>query len=222
MKLERPLSLKEMVVGELRERIIDNRIKLGTPLSENTLAADLGLSKTPVREALQQLRLEGLVEVLPQKGTYVVRLGASDVVQICDLRKVLEGAAVPMAIEANFQTVVSRVSSVVLRMQDAYDIHNMTDYQKLDSEFHLAYIDNCGNSYMREAYYQINSRIQALRSRLFNLDDLNSRSIAQHKEILEATRRQDIPHLLDIVGLHIEETKLAYLDVLAGSENEIT
>ena len=85
MKIERPRSLKELVVDELRNRIIDNRIKLGASLSENALAADLGMSKTPVREALQQLRLEGLVEVLPQKGTYVFRIESEQVIQISQL-----------------------------------------------------------------------------------------------------------------------------------------
>jgi DNA-binding GntR family transcriptional regulator len=222
MKLERPLSLKEMVVGELRERIIDNRIKLGAPLSENALAADLGLSKTPVREALQQLRLEGLVEVLPQKGTYVVRLGAQDVIQICDLRKVLERAIAPLAIENDYEGLVEAVADIVAQMQIAYESNDVLTYQKLDGQFHLAFIDRCGNSYMRDAYNQIGFRIQALRSRLCYLQDLNARSIAQHKEILEASRSRNIHLLLEILDIHIEETKLAYLEVLQGSENELT
>ena len=74
MKIVRPKSLTELVVDELRTRIIDGRLRLGEALSENTLAAELGISKTPVREALLQLKLERLVDVLPQRGTYVFRL----------------------------------------------------------------------------------------------------------------------------------------------------
>src|SRR5690606_5401144 len=89
MKLIRPKSLKEMVADELRMRIIDGRLQLGAGLSENGLAAELGISKTPVREALLQLKQEGLVEVQPQRGTYVFRMAAEQVVMISELREIL-------------------------------------------------------------------------------------------------------------------------------------
>ncbi len=69
MKLIRPKSLTEMVADEVRARIIDGRIGLGAGLSENSLAAELGISKTPVREALLQLKQERLVQVQPQRAT---------------------------------------------------------------------------------------------------------------------------------------------------------
>src|ERR1051326_6969505 len=135
MKIERPRSLKELVVAELRSRIIDNRIQLGAALSENTLAADLGLSKTPVREALQQLRLEGLVEVLPQRGSFVFRIGAEQVTQISELRAVLENTACAMAIVRSHATLVARMRAVMEEMQDAYDRGDTVSYHKLDGAF---------------------------------------------------------------------------------------
>src|SRR5690606_33916363 len=97
-----------------------------------TLAADMGLSKTPVREALQQLQLEGLVEVMAQKGTFVVRIGAEDVLQISELRKVLELAAIQLAIERNHEALVDIMSEIMVGMQLAYDTKDMVSYQKLD------------------------------------------------------------------------------------------
>ncbi|WIY52242.1 GntR family transcriptional regulator [Devosia sp. YIM 151766] len=223
MKLTRPKSLKEMVVDELRERIIDDRLNLGASLSENTLAADMGLSKTPVREALQQLQLEGLVEVMAQKGTFVVRIGAEDVLQISELRKVLELAAIQLAIERNHEALVDIMSEIMVGMQLAYDTKDMVSYQKLDGQYHQAFIDLCGNKYLRDAYSQIAARTQALRSRLSRLTELNSRSIVQHHKVLGAIRTKDIPALLKELELHIEETKVAYLEVLehgAMSERE--
>ena len=67
-------SLADLVVQELRTRILDGRLRLGENLSENTLAADLGISKTPVREALLRLKMDRLVDVLPQRGSYVFQL----------------------------------------------------------------------------------------------------------------------------------------------------
>src|SRR5918994_571095 len=108
MKIARPKTLTEIVVHELRARIVDGRLRLGAALSENALAAEMGLSKTPVREALLQLKLERLVEVLPQRGTYVFRLAADQVVLISELREILEVAAARGALERNHPALVSR------------------------------------------------------------------------------------------------------------------
>ncbi len=214
MKLARPKSLKEMVVEELRERIIDNRLKLGASLSENALAADLGLSKTPVREALQQLQLEGLVEVMAQKGTYVLRIVAEDVVQISELRQVLERAAAQLAMERNRGELISAMSGLMVAMQQAYGRTDMLAYRKLDAQFHQAFIDLCGNRYLRDAYSQLSFRIQALRSRLSNLAELNSRSVVQHQQMLDSVVANDVSKLLTQLERHIEETKVSYLEVM--------
>ena len=214
MKIERPRSLKELVVDELRNRIIDNRIKLGASLSENALAADLGMSKTPVREALQQLRLEGLVEVLPQKGTYVFRIEAEQVIQISQLRSILELAACGLAIEHNHEQLLATMTSLMDEMQQAYDRNDTVAYQKLDGRFHQAFIELCGNPFLGEAFSQIGFRIQALRSRLSNIADLNSRSVAEHRKMLGLVAAKDVAGLRDLLGTHIEETKMAYLQVI--------
>lgn len=222
MKLARPKSLKEMVVEELRERIIDNRLKLGASLSENALATDLGLSKTPVREALQQLQLEGLVEVMAQKGTYVLRIVAEDVVQISELRQVLERAAARLAMERNRDELISAMSDVMVAMQQAYDRTDMQAYRKLDAQFHQAFIDLCGNRYLGDAYSQLSFRIQALRSRLSSLAELNSRSVVQHQQMLDSVVANDVPKLLAQLEGHIEETKVSYLQVMTTRSIEET
>lgn len=222
MKLDRPKSLKELVVDELRERIIDNRLKLGASLSENTLAADLGLSKTPVREALQQLQLEGLVEVMAQKGTYVLRIGAEDVIQISELRQVLELAAARLAMERNHDQLVTAISGIMVIMQQAFDVGDMVAYRKLDAQWHQTFIDLCGNRYLRDAYSQVGFRIQALRSRLSSLAALNSRSVVQHQKMLDAVASNELSALLAQLESHIEETRDSYLKVLASHSMDET
>jgi DNA-binding GntR family transcriptional regulator len=214
MKIERPRSLKELVVAELRSRIIDNRIDLGAALSENTLAADLGLSKTPVREALQQLRLEGLVEVLPQRGSFVFRIGAEQVEQISELRAVLEPAACELAVARNHATLLLRMREVMEEMQEAYDHDDTVSYHKLDGAYHQTFIELCGNPFLTEAYNQIGFRTQALRSRLSRIADLNSRSVAEHRQMLGFVERQEVPQLQALLTAHINQTRDSYLRVL--------
>lgn len=218
MKLIRPKSLTEMVADEVRTRIIDGRIELGAGLSENSLAAELGISKTPVREALLQLKQEGLVQVQPQRGTYVFRLEAEQVAQISELRDVLEVAAVEAALTRNAQALAERMSEIYAAMRQAYDADDRVAYRKLDGEYHEAIIDLCGNDYIRNAYRQISFCVAALRSRLSNEAQLNKLSIADHKEMLRLVKVGDIGALKKLLRVHIHQTRQSYLDVLDRPE----
>ena len=214
MKITRPKSLKDLVVEELRQRIIDGRLRLGTGLSENALAAELGISKTPVREALLQLKIEGLVDVQPQRGTYVFRLAADQVTMISELREILEIAAVEAAIERNHTELVTRMSRILDSMRAAFEADDNVAYRTLDGEYHEAIIDLCGNPYIHDAYSLIGFRIQALRSRLSNEARLNRLSIKDHREMLRLVKARDVPALQTLLRAHINQTRHSYLDVL--------
>jgi DNA-binding GntR family transcriptional regulator len=218
VKIARPKSLKNLVVDELRQRIIDGRLKLGAGLSENTLAADLGISKTPVREALMQLKIEGLVEVLPQRGTYVFRLAAPQVAMISELREILEVAAAAVAIERNHAALVARMTRIFETMRAALEAGDNLAYRTLDGEYHDAIVDLSGNTYIRDAYALIGFRIQALRSRLSNEAVLNRLSIRDHREMLKLVKARDVPALQKLIRAHINQTKRWFLDVLERGE----
>ena len=98
-QITRPKSLFEMAAPYIRQAISKGQLKLGQRISENDLASSLGISKTPVREALAKLKMEGLVHVFPQKGTFVFTLTEKEVVDICELRYTLESTALAFAFE---------------------------------------------------------------------------------------------------------------------------
>ncbi|MBM3538783.1 MAG: GntR family transcriptional regulator [Alphaproteobacteria bacterium] len=214
MKIVRPKSLTEMVADEVRTRIIDGRIRLGAGLSEQSLAAELGISKTPVREALLQLKQEGLVQVQPQRGTYVFRLESDQVTQISELREVLELAAARAALQRNAEVLAARMAELLEGMRKAYERDDRVAYRRLDGDYHDAIIDLCGNDYIRTAYRQISFCIAALRSRLSNEVQLNKASLADHREMLRLVKQRDGAALARLMRAHIEQTKRSYLDVL--------
>ncbi|MBL8669700.1 MAG: GntR family transcriptional regulator [Alphaproteobacteria bacterium] len=220
MKLKRPKSLTELAAEEVRARIIDGRIGLGAALSENALAAELGISKTPVREALLQLKQEGLVEVQPQRGTYVFRMAAEQVVMISELREILEVAAIKAAVARNPDALVERMGAVFAAMRHAYEAGDRLAYRQLDAEYHEAIIELCGNPYIRSAYRQISFCIQALRSRLSSEDQLNRLSIADHREMLRLAKARDAAALQKLLRAHIGQTRQSYLAVLDRRDGE--
>jgi DNA-binding GntR family transcriptional regulator len=218
MKIERPKSLTGLVVEELRARIIDGRLRLGEGLSENVLAADLGISKTPVREALLQLKLERLVDVLPQRGTYVFRLSRNEVVMISELREMLELPAAAAAIERNHAELVARMTEVYQDMSKAHQAGDKARYRARDGEFHQAIIDLCGNPYVNDAYNPVAFRIQALRSRLADELKLNRASFKDHGEILKLVKARKQEELQGLLRSHIRQTMRSYLQVLGDRD----
>jgi DNA-binding GntR family transcriptional regulator len=217
-KIARPKSLTELVVEELRGRIIDGRLRLGEALSENTLAAELGISKTPVREALLQLKSERLVEVLPQRGTYVFSVAADQVAMIGELREILEVAAIAAAVERNQVELATRLEPIVDAMQSAEDSGDSAAYSTLDGEFHQVIIDLCGNRYIKDAFNQIGFRIQALRLRLSRDAGLNRTSLEDHHEMVRLAKARDVKALRQLMRRHIDRTTQAYLKVLERRE----
>ena len=187
MAIKRPRSLTALVVDELRARIIDGRLRLGELVSENALAAELGISKTPVREALLELKLDRLVDVLPQRGTYVFRLGPADVVNVSKLREMLEVKSAAIAMKRNGRELALRMASVLHDMRKAYHAGDIVAYRTLDGSYHRTLIEACGNSYIADAYAPIDLRIQALRSRLSDEEALNRLSFRDHCNMLKLT-----------------------------------
>ena len=105
--IDRPPSLATTVADRLRQAIIDAELALGSELSEATLAAKLGVSRTPIREALTLLQQQGMVNIIPQRGTYSFFPTEQDIIDLCEYRIVLENRAV------SFSTAQNRDETVV-------------------------------------------------------------------------------------------------------------
>jgi DNA-binding GntR family transcriptional regulator len=218
MKIARPQSLTALVVGELRARIVDGRLRLGEHLSENALAAELGISKTPVREALLQLKLERLVDISPQRGTYVFRLGADEVIKVSELREILEVEAAAAAMKRNYRPLVARTSEVLRDMRKAYQAGDNAAYRTIDGELHRTIIELCGNSFISDAYGPIGLRIQALRSRLSDEAALNRLSFRDHCDMVRLIKAGGVARLQRLLRAHIRQTARSYIEVLDRRE----
>jgi DNA-binding GntR family transcriptional regulator len=214
MAIQRPRSLTALVVDELRARIVDGRLRLGEHVSENALAAELGISKTPVREALLQLKLDRLVDILPQRGTYVFRLGPDDVLEVSELREVLEVEAAAIAMRRSRELLLSRMTPILRDMRKAYGAGDNVAYRALDGDFHRVIIEACQNSYIADAYAPIGLRIQALRSRLSDEAALNRLSFRDHCDMLKLIKAGEVAALQKLMRAHIRQTARSYIEVL--------
>ena len=210
-KLERPRSLTDLAVERIRAAIVEGRFALGEQLSEAALAAQLGISKTPVREALLRLKLDGLVEIHPQRGTFVFRVSEEEVAEICRFREILESAALAEAMAEAREALVARLEANVRAMARVHRAKNARALPQLDAEFHGAILELCGNAYVRAAYGLIEHKIHALRWRLPENNAQVEHCQDNHAVILEQIREASVTKAQATLKRHIRETEDAYL-----------
>lgn len=207
---ERPPSLSSVVTDHIRAMIIRGDVPLGAAISERSISADLKVSKTPVREALAQLRNEGLVTIVPQSGVRVFTLSAREVREICAFRKILESAALETSMIVDPAGLLRDLEAIDERMREALSAGDVRGYLGLDTDFHLAFFANCGNAYLQNAYGLYAGKIAALRTHLANKPLHTQLSLAEHGEIVAAVRRRDVTALVGILADHIGRTQETY------------
>jgi DNA-binding GntR family transcriptional regulator len=179
------LPSKAIVAAEIRSRITTGRLALGARISDKQLAAELDVSRTPVREALVQLQSEGLVVMRPQSGTFVFDLTVEEVRDICATRAILEAGAIRLAAEAGSADLTARLGLLVGRAAIALDDGDLALCDELDCQFHEGIVAASANAYLIRAYSGISDRLRALRHRLPREQDRMARAIAQHRHIID-------------------------------------
>jgi DNA-binding GntR family transcriptional regulator len=215
--LERAPSLTDRAADEIRARIVQGVFRLGEPLSEITLANDLGVSKTPVREALLELKRQGLVEVHPQRGTFVFDMNAKDVDKLSEHRAILEIAALRLALAHNSAKLHARWAEIVGDMGVALQANDAVRYRTLDGDFHLALFVLSDNPFLLEAYKLIAFRVQALRNRLSLDSALNKRSFKDHVELTAMAVGGMKKRMVALMLSHIGSTRTHYLKELEAA-----
>ena len=210
MALERPKSLRELALESLRQSIVDGTLKMGQTLSERGISEELGVSKSPVREALAQLRDEGLVTIEPQKGARVFTLSDAEVAQICDFRQAIETAAFELALKRNPSGMVADMKTVVDEMRATRGGKNERRYLELDTEFHHLIFVHAGNHYLTASYTRYEGKIAALRTHLAKLPQHTDLSFEEHVGLLKAVEDGDMDVIRTLLGQHIDRTRQAY------------
>ena len=163
--LERPQLLTDLAVDRIRTAIVDGELGLGAQVSEAQLAQQLGVSKTPVREALLRLKGEGLVEVHPQRGSFVFRLQPDQVAQLCRYRAMVETAALREAMAADRPALLKQMTRCVAEMAVAEKAGDLKALARIDMDFHGQFLAFCPNTYLKSGYDVIRSQLTALRHR---------------------------------------------------------
>jgi DNA-binding GntR family transcriptional regulator len=205
LTLERPKLLTELAAAKIREAVVRGDFKLGERLSEVQIAQKLGISKTPVREALVRLKLEGLVGVNPQSGTVVFQLSPQEVERLCTFRDMLENAALREAAVLNKTKLLQGMRALLKQMEKAELAGNVSALADIDMAFHYLFLECAENSYLTSAYNLIRYQLLALRHR-----SPIEACLANHQVLHDAIERDALEDACALLHQHINNTEARY------------
>ena len=176
----------------IRDRIIEGDLPMGAVLRESELAALLGMSKIPVREALVQLECEGMIQMSPNRSHKVFDMTSDDIRDLGELREMLESEALRLAMQRDPEALAAALRAVVDQMREALAAQDGRSYKLLDNAFHHAIFAQCGNVYLEKTHHMLSFRIQALRNRLSRDMALNDRSLGEHAALTDLVAAMDL------------------------------
>ncbi|MGG9998757.1 GntR family transcriptional regulator [Pseudovibrio ascidiaceicola] len=203
-EITRPPSLSTIATDKLRQAIIEGSFKLGESLSENELAERLSISKTPVRHALAQMKVEGLVEVRPQKGTYVFSLDSVDLPKFAEHRIVLEQAALDLAIKRNLKPLIKKLEEISSKMPKARESKSFREFLALDVEYHNAFFTFCENEYLLDSYSMITAKHRAISAYLGENIVKKDKALQEHYQLLEHLKSNTPTAAIALLATHIQ------------------
>ncbi|MDA7416048.1 GntR family transcriptional regulator [Xenophilus arseniciresistens] len=210
--VERPQLLTDIAYDRLREGIVAGDLKLGEQVSEAQLAQRMGISKTPVREALVRLKMEGLVEIVPQKGTFVFKLTPEQVGQLCRYRAMIETQALREAAAVQPRELISRLSAHVAEMVVQEKAGDTSKLSRIDMNFHYEFLACCTNPYLRAAYELIRYQLIALRHR-----SPISNMVDSHQILIDLLEKGDIEAAARQLHEHVLENEARYSAACSGA-----
>lgn len=186
-------SVTELVAERIREAIILGTFTLGAKLSEQRLADRLQVSRSPVREALVLLQIEGLVRVFPKRGTFVFSPDPLVINDLCEHRAILETACLALAIDRDHAGLLAGMQAGLDQMHSAIRSSNTQQYSLGDLKFHRSIVASSNNASMIKVYETTIGPLMALRTHLFTISGIAlDRSMEEHAELLEACTNKDI------------------------------
>ncbi|KRE13534.1 GntR family transcriptional regulator [Bosea sp. Root381] len=207
-------TLHDEVLERLRDMIIEGLLAPGQRINEGVVGAQLGVSRTPLREAIKTLASEGLVEILPAKGAIVRRFTEKDLADILEVIKALEQLGGRIACEQASDAVIEDLRAMHTHMLELYETRDRLEYFKLNQAIHSKLVAASGNAALMEMHATLQARIKRLRF-VGNEGPVKwAGAVAEHEAMMAALLKRDSAELSRIIGVHMDATLLRVREVL--------
>jgi len=211
-------ELGEKVYSLIRQQILLRRFQAGEKLDIYRLADQLGVSRTPVKDAVNRLALEGLVEIVPRRGTFVTKFGRKDIEELFDARCMVELWAAQKAMKRvtdqeirQLQDLVAEGAKLLKKARGEFDYES---FSVLNARFHRLMLEFSGSRKLVDIYDSLHTHVQVTRAMSQRALEACQLAQAEHEKIVEAYKQRDLKKLKAAITTHLESTLEGSLKVV--------
>lgn len=213
-KLENYKPLREIVFETLREAILTGQLKAGERLMEVQLAEEMGVSRTPVREAIRKLELEGLVVMIPRKGAYVADISTKDIADVFEIRSALEALAAALACERITEDELEELERLLVKIAECAEKNDLETLVQLDTQFHDILYRASRNDRLVQIINNLREHIQRFRTSSLATPGRMRETVEEHKALVEAISSRNVELAQRLAQEHIENAENRLLEAL--------
>lgn len=196
-------SRADKIADQLEEAILEGTFQDGDRLDEIRLAAQFGVSRTPLREAFQRLAVSDLVEQIPRRGVFVRQPGPVEMMEMFEVMAELEASCARLAAIRISEVALDDLQANNDRCEKAVERHDANAYYTENEQFHHTLYRQSGNSYLEQECLRLHKRLKPFRRLQLRLRGRMRQSLAEHQEIVAALRAEDGALAADVMRVHV-------------------
>lgn len=198
-------TVGEYVYDVLKMNIVRMKLEPGNRISENEISELLGVSRTPVREAFIKLSREGLLYILPQRGTYIAKIDLDQVEEARFIREVLESAVLKIVTQGISDEFLDRLDANLEEQRKCLITRDLSKYFELDEAFHRIIFESVNKLRTWIVIDQVNTQYKRVRILSYTFDNMINSLIEQHAQLVEAIRLKNDEKAQLVIGNHIRK-----------------
>lgn len=205
--VENPMLIKDQIYNRIKKEILSGSISPGSRLLEGRLAKQINVSRTPVREALHVLEMEGFLESFPRVGYRVRKITWTEAIEINEIRAVLEPLAAKRAIESEDQSYIEDLEEVIKKTEQAARQNQIRSFFLYDTQFDEIILRASGMKTLLDVWATLRHRLKLYKMGAQDSIDTMMRSIRGHWKILECLKEKDKDGVEKAIKEHLEDSK---------------
>ena len=219
VSLNEYLPLRDVVFNTLRQAILRGELKPGERLMEIQLANKLGVSRTPVREAIRKLELEGLVLMIPRKGAEVADISEKSLKDVLEVREALEELAARLACDKITKEGINRLKEAAQDFRSALKSNDITQMAEADVRFHDVICNATENQKLGQLLNNLREQMYRYRIEYLKDQHVYEKLLSEHEEIIRHIEKGEKDEAARVVSRHIENQAQAVADVIRTKKN---
>ena len=217
IKLDSYKPLRELVCEKIRQAITTGIFKSGERLMEIQLAEEMGVSRTPVREAIRKLELEGFVVMIPRRGTYVADISIKDITEVYEIRTALDVLAAGLAAERISDEELEEMQRLLVEIGQHIEEGNIDKIVETDTAFHDVLYQASRNERLVNIISNLREQITTLRGRSMHYPGRLTNTLEEHRAIVDSMAQRDVEKAKKAVRDHMENAEHTLLKAIEES-----